>query len=426
MPAEGKVVPWHRCLLVALPGWLVVRVIVLSAFALANAPTPLVWDAAWYRDLGVQGYGPAGPEAARFFPLLPAVVAVGVNLGVPAALWQVVVCWVAALFFAAALVRLTVRESGDEAAGHRVAWLIQLVPGASILAFGYAEALAGLLAVLYFLALRSPRGAPVGVAAGVLSGLARPTGPVLALPGLVEAVRSRRRGADSGGDQARGEAKDRGEARSSEGTSGGEGRRAGEGQSGERPKDGDGRKGGDDRRQGTSDKDKGGPGRRGGQGRGGVRWAVWLVAVAPLVGTGGYLAWAGWTFGDPLTPYRAHATTNPPGDTTAEELLTHTSPGGYPWSLVLALLGATGVALYLCGRRLPFAYLAWTVPMVGLAVIAGGLSSLPRYLAAVFPLWMSLAITVRDRRLWLTVMTASLVGFTWVAWLTVVPGGPVP
>jgi hypothetical protein len=151
---------------------------------------------------------------------------------------------------------------------------------------------------------------------------------------------------------------------------------------------------------------------------------LWLVALAPLVGTGGYLAWAWWAFGDPLTPYRVHPV---PGLHEAPgELLLRPPSDSYPWALILALLVATGVALYLCGRRLPFAYLAWAVPMVGVAVIAGGLPSLPRLLAAVFPLWMAVAVVVRDLRLWLTVMTASLVGFTWVAWLTVAPGGPVP
>lgn len=358
MSADGKVVPWHRCLLVALPGWVVARLVVLSTFALANQPSALVWDAAWYHNLGVHGYGPYGAEGSRFFPLLPAVVAVGAGLGAPAAVWQLAACWVAALFFAAALVRLTVRESGDEAAGHRVAWLIQLVPGANVLALGYTEALAGLLAVLYFLALRAPRGVPLGVAAGVLSGLARPTGPLLVVPGLVEAVRS-----------ARGDAAGRG-----------------------------------------------------------ARWGSWLVALAPLVGTGGYLAWAWWAFRDPLTPYRVHSAADLRGGLARApwEFLLRTSPGGYPWPLVLTLLAATAVALYLCWRRLPLAYLAWAVPMVGLAVTAWGLHSLPRYLAAIFPLWMAVAVAARDLRLWLTVMTASVAGFIWVAWLTVAPGGPVP
>src|SRR5690606_13161406 len=30
MPAEGKVIPWHRCLLLALPGWAVARLVVIS------------------------------------------------------------------------------------------------------------------------------------------------------------------------------------------------------------------------------------------------------------------------------------------------------------------------------------------------------------------------------------------------------------
>lgn len=436
MPADGKVVPWYRCLLVALPGWVVARLIVLSAFALADRPEALIGDAAWYHDLGVRGYGPYGAEGARFFPLLPAAVAVGVGLGVPAAVWQLAVCWVAALVFAAALVRLTVRESGDEAAGHRIAWLIQLVPGANVLVLGYPEALAGLLAVAYFLALRSlaagapapgsARGVGIGVGVGFLSGLARPAGPLLALPGFVEAVRSafggdRPKDAD-GGDgtkaQKGGKAQEGEKARDSD-----KARDGGKAQEGAKAQSGGKAQGDDDGRDRAKRR---GAGRGGGVGRSLARWGPWLVAVAPLAGTGGYLAWAWWALGDPLAPYRAYLTANLSESVTVWELLPGTAPGGYPWALVLLLATAAGVALYLCGRRLPFAYLAWAVPMLALAVTVWGVPSLPRYLAAVFPLWMALAIVVRDRRLWLTLMTASIAGFVWVAWLAIAPDGPIP
>src|SRR5262249_40137493 len=148
-----RVLPWSRCLVAALPAWLLARVIVVTTLLLAPGPSVLVWDAAWYEKLALHGYGPYGAAGTRFFPLFPGVIGAGAGVGLPASAWQLAVCWVAALLFAAALFRLTVRETGDPAAGSRVAWLIQLVPGANVLALGYTEALAGLLAVLYFLAL---------------------------------------------------------------------------------------------------------------------------------------------------------------------------------------------------------------------------------------------------------------------------------
>lgn len=355
---HSRSVSWRRCLVAALPAWILARVLVLATFALAGRSSTLVWDAAWYHNLGVHSYGPYGAEGSRFFPLLPALVGVGAQLGLPVPAWQLAVCWVAALFFAAALFRLTVAETGDESAGRRVAWLIQLVPGANVLALGYTEAIAGLLAVGYFLALRSSGDARLGFAAGLLSGLARPTGPLLAIPGVVEAVRASRDGGRS------------------------------------------------------------------------VRWRPWLLAAAPLLGTGAYLAWAWAAFGDPLTPYLVHSEADLRGGVASApwEFLVRTSPGGYPWPLVIALLATAAVALYLCWRRLPAPYLWWSLPMVGLAVTAWGLHSLPRYLAAVFPLWMAVAITVRRRWLFLALMVPSTVAFTWVAWLTVAPGAnpPVP
>jgi hypothetical protein len=357
LPARPDL-PWSRCLLAALPAWVVARLIVLATFALSGKASSLVWDAAWYHNLGVHGYAPYGADGSRFFPLLPAVIQVGSWLGLPVPAWQLGASWLAALFFAGALVRLTVREAGDEAAGRRAAWLIQLVPGANVLALGYTEALAGLLAVLYFLALRSERGARLGFVAGVLSGLVRPTGPLLALPGVIEAVRCATGGL-SGVLRA---------------------------------------------------------------------WRSWLVALAPVIGTGAYLAWTVVTFGDPLTPYRAHSATDLRGGVASGpwEFLVHTSAGGYPWPLNLALLVVTAVALYLAARRLPVSYLAWAVAMVGLAVTAWGLHSLPRYLAAVFPLWMALAIAVKNRVVFVALLAVSAAGFTWVAWLTLTPGGPVP
>jgi hypothetical protein len=153
-----------------------------------------------------------------------------------------------------------------------------------------------------------------------------------------------------------------------------------------------------------------------------------LLAAAPLVGTAAYLAWAWTAFGDPLTPYRVQAADDLRGGVVRAPwpFLNEDSDGGYPWRLVLALLAVGAVALVLCAWRLPLSYLAWSVPMVAVAVTAWGLHSLPRYLAAIFPLWMAVAVVCRNRWAWWPLLALSATGFTWVAHLNLVPGGPVP
>jgi hypothetical protein len=352
------VLSWRQSLLAALPAWLLARALVLAAWAVANArggaASLHVWDADWYYKLGVDGYGPYGAEGSRFFPLLPGIVGVGDGLGLPARSWLVAVCWVAALFFGAAVHRLTVLETGDEAGGRRAAWLIQLVPGASVLAIGYSEALAGLLAVLYFEVLRHRGGTRVGFLVGALSGLVRPTGVVLSAAGAYEALRSRVAG-------------DRTHAKKA------------------------------------------------------------VLALAPLAGTAAFLLWAWVSFGDPLTPYRTQSWGELRGGVVSSpwEWLTKDSPGGYPWQLCLSLLAITAAGLVACARRLPASYLVWSLPMVGLAVTAWGLHSLPRYVSFVFPLWIAVALVCRIRWAWWVVLGASALGFTWVAYLNFV-GGPVP
>jgi hypothetical protein len=349
-----------------------------------------MWDAAWYHDLGVDGYGPYGEGGSRFFPLLPGITTAGALVGLPAAAWLQAVCWVAALLFGAALYRLTVLETGDEAAARRCAWLIQLIPGANVLAFGYTEAVAGLLAVVYFLVLRHGGDARIGFVAGALSGLARPTGPVLAVAGGVEALRHAVRGLlvrlrqDDTAVPAVGHHPNGGSAPAARG---------------QRPSRAAGKLG-----------------------------RAVLLAAAPLVGTAAYLGWAWIAFGDPLTPYRVQAAGDLRGGVVRApwEFLTEDSPGGYRWQFLLVTLAVAAVALLLCAWRLPLAYAAWSVAMVGLAVTAWGLHSLPRYLAAVFPLWMAVALVCRNRWVWWALLALSTAGFTWVAYLNLLPGGPVP
>lgn len=364
-PSAAAVSVWAS-VRAALPAWLLARAIVLGGlwYAAATHDGPLVagpdsdvralvvWDVVWYRRLGEEGYLAYGPLESRFFPLLPASVGVGQFLRLPTGPWMLAVCWVAALAFAAALHRLMLVESGDERAARRAAWLVQLVPGANALVLGYTEALAGFLAVAYFLALRTR--STIGIPVGILSGLARPTGPLLALAGAVELLR---------------------------------------------------------------------PGSRGRLG-----WSARAAVVAaPVLGTAVYLAWAWRAFGDPLTPYRVQAGSDLRRGVVSlsVEFLFRTSPGGYRWQLVLALLIAAVGMLYVCARRLPAAYTVWAAVGMAAAVTAYGLHSLPRYLAAIFPLAMAAAIVLHRRWLWWPALGLCVAGFAWVSYLNLT-STPVP
>lgn len=150
------------------------------------------WDAAFYRDIADYGYGGVAQEGLRFFPLLPIASRVlsflflG-NVGVA----LLVLVNVAALAAGYLLQRLALRETGDDGVARRSAWFLALIPPAAVLVLGYAEAILLVVTIGAFLALRRDRWR-TAAALGLLAGLVRPTGVLLALPALVEAVRNGR------------------------------------------------------------------------------------------------------------------------------------------------------------------------------------------------------------------------------------------
>jgi hypothetical protein len=191
-------------LVAALPGWIVARVAVGLGFMTALVATDelraggrtiqlhqglFAWDGAFYRDIADYGYHGVAREGLRFFPLLPlAARALGAPLFGHTGLALVVLVQVAALVAAVLLYRLTVLETGDRATARRATWLLALVPPATVLVLGYAEALMLVFAIGFFLAIRQGRWW-VATVLGVLAGLSRPVGMTLALPALIEAVR---------------------------------------------------------------------------------------------------------------------------------------------------------------------------------------------------------------------------------------------
>ncbi len=194
--------------LAALPAWVVARILVLGALAVAHflvdnlhihdpAVTAQVhqglfaWDAGFYRGIAEHGYGfgPVPHDAVRFFPLLPLLGrGLGTIFGGRADVAILVIVEASALVLGALVHRLVLLEGRDAATARRATWLVTLFPSAFVLVLGYAEAPAIALAVGAFLALRTQRW---WWAAGLclLAALARPLGVLLVVPAAVEAGR---------------------------------------------------------------------------------------------------------------------------------------------------------------------------------------------------------------------------------------------
>lgn len=179
---------WRPVLL----SWLAARVVVLLALALADAlPADrredlLGWDADWYRRIADSGYQHLPPESVRFFPLLP-LLARALALGSDAG-WALLVLANGGAVVAGLLThRLALREGLDQAAADRAVWALALAPAGYVLVMGYTEPLHLVLLAGVLLGLRDRRWWLVA-GLGALSGALRPTGVVVAVPVLVEAL----------------------------------------------------------------------------------------------------------------------------------------------------------------------------------------------------------------------------------------------
>ena len=210
-PSEASSDLWAKVrtpITASLPAWVVARLLVIAALALAHylvdnlgitdelAKTTVrlgltSWDGAYYVDIASKGYAAIAQDALRFFPLIPMLAKPMVWIGIPAQAAVVIVSNVSALLAGALLYVLAVREGRDAEFATRATWLLALAPPAFVLVMGYTEATTIALAIGLFLALRSKHWW-IAAALGVLVGLSRPSGFLLALPALVEAARNLR------------------------------------------------------------------------------------------------------------------------------------------------------------------------------------------------------------------------------------------
>jgi hypothetical protein len=209
---------WGPAFQSALAAWITAHILVIAVQDLAQRATPrfipqmpgrdeihhlfgqlYTWDTAWYGGIAQSGYSGVAGDGVRFWPLLPLVTRAVAAVGIAPYTALLIVCWTGALLFGVLMYRLALEVGGDAVAARRSAWLSQLAPGAFVLVMGYTEALSGLLAAVFLIAVRrsaADRNAwwwhAAGFLSGLGSGLVRPTGLLLAAPGAIEAIRRRR------------------------------------------------------------------------------------------------------------------------------------------------------------------------------------------------------------------------------------------
>lgn len=186
----------------SLPAWVGTRVLVGLALAIAHLRVDdvsdplarvttrqglLAWDGAFYADIAHHGYATLPEAALRFFPLA-ALVGRGIGVtGLGPRVGVVVGANLAALAATVLLYLLVRREGHDDAVATRTVWLFSLAPAAFVLTLGYAEAIYLACAIAIVLVVRDRRWW-AAVPLGLLAGLSRPGGFVIAVPIVVEAV----------------------------------------------------------------------------------------------------------------------------------------------------------------------------------------------------------------------------------------------
>lgn len=380
---------WGPAFRAALAAWVVAHIVIIAIQDLGQRATPsfaaqmpgrteihhlfnqlFTWDTAWYAGIAQYGYSGVASDGVRFWPLMPLVTRAVAATGLGALTAVLVVSWAASLLFGVLMYKLALTIGGDDVVARRAAWLSQLAPGAFVLVMGYTEALAGVFAAAYLIAIRQAVVAgrragdagegrdgggggevgdqgsnrrvwlwhAAGFVAGLGSGLVRPTGMLLAAAGAIELVRQRRDPAPH-------------------------------------------------------------------------LVARVLITLSPPMGTGIYLLWSHHVYGSYTLPYTIQKLEGLRGTyagnpiTSALDSLNQigNGAGAFTFVLVVASIGLLGA----CVRRLPVSYTVWAAISLLAAITAPHFSSFARYAAGILPLLLAAALLSRDWRRWAWVIGSS-------------------
>jgi hypothetical protein len=140
-------------------------------------------------------------------------------------------------------------------------------------------------------------------------------------------------------------------------------------------------------------------------------WTLYLAAIAPLIGTLAYSAWA-WHFtGRPLVWAELQRsawgrTYEAPGESILVPLKTIVDygfvryAGRFPWTMMNLLPGLLAIAaIWPVMRRLGLAAGVFLLVAVAVPLLNGGLVSMGRYSSVMFPIFVWLALIARGRTL---------------------------
>jgi hypothetical protein len=145
------------------------------------------WDGPHYLEIAARGYDPTGdPALAAFLPLYPALIRVG-SFVLPPLVAAMLISFLATVAASLALHALVLRDGGDAAMARRAVIALNVFPSSFALVAPYAEALFLALSIGALLAARLDRWAQAGLL-GLLAGLARLQGWLLGPVLLVEHI----------------------------------------------------------------------------------------------------------------------------------------------------------------------------------------------------------------------------------------------
>jgi len=150
------------------------------------------------------------------------------------------------------------------------------------------------------------------------------------------------------------------------------------------------------------------------------------AVVAPAVGTGGFLVWAGTNFGDAFLPFKVQQQGGHRGPLadpfgTVGHNVAAVFHGHHlgsalhvPWVILSVVL------LVFVFRRLPVSYGAFTAVVLAVSLTSSNLDSFERYALSAFPLVIAGSMWTSRRRVELVVLVVAAVGMAAYAYLSFV------